>query len=175
MLTYLTDLAYLKLNYKFLKILTWHYFIHVLLHTSQLSFSCKGGGHGLKFSFKKPFAFESFLNYWIQRKSSRSCVEGRLKVFYFDSSLYPICLIWGAICKRMGMRIWLPSIEIPELIWCHTQPIFSIACSIHAPCMLHPSYTRNNWTTHSKDPCRFTRKLKWVTWNTISQHLSNFV
>ncbi len=61
MLTYLTDLAYLKLNYKFLKILTWHYFIHVLLHTSQLSFSCKGGGHGLKFSFKKPFAFESFL------------------------------------------------------------------------------------------------------------------
>lgn len=30
MLTYFTELAYLKLNDKFLKILTWYYFIHVL-------------------------------------------------------------------------------------------------------------------------------------------------
>lgn len=48
MLTYLTDLADLKLNDRFLKILAWHYFIHVLLHTSQLSFSCKGGGPWLE-------------------------------------------------------------------------------------------------------------------------------
>jgi hypothetical protein len=100
MLTYLSDLAYLKLNAKFLKILTWHSFIHLLLHTSHLSFSWKGGGHGLKFSFKKPFAFESFFNYWIQPKSSRSCVEGRLKAFYFDFSLSPICLIWGQFAKE---------------------------------------------------------------------------
>lgn len=86
---------------------SWHGIISFIyfLHTSQLSFSHKGGGHGLKFSFKKSFTFESFFKLLDPTKIIKVMygrkVEGILFWFFSISNLPNL----GAICKRMGMRM----------------------------------------------------------------------